>query len=272
MLSLPIPDKQSRIAYSEVRGTDSATMGELVEELASIPPMHRAHLDPDLSPQSLVRLDGWRPIFGQVGSSEGHLQNQKVGRGDVFLFFGLFREVEECSTGWRYVRHARPIHALFGWLQVAERVPVSAWPATDRWALYHPHFARTPHPSNVIYVAGERLSLPHRVANGIAGAGVFQCYSPRFRLTAPESDRPGRWLLPTWFSPERRASTLSFHSDSARWKKADGGVMLSSVSRGQEFVLNCDHYPEAIRWLNNLLTCAVRPSAHHRHHHQIGAS
>lgn len=254
MLSLPIPDKQSRIAYSKIHGTDSATMSELVEQLASIPPTHLAHLDPDLSPHSIPRLDGWRPIFGQVGSSEGHLQNQGVGPGDVFLFFGLFRPVERCSTGWRFLRESRPIHALFGWLQIAERVAVSAWRSTDQWALYHPHFARSPHPSNVIYVSGERLRLPHRGLNGVAGAGVFQFYSPKLRLTAPDSERPGRWLLPQWFSPEGRASTLSFHGDSARWEKADGDLMLSSVSRGQEFVLNCDDYPEAIEWLDGLLT------------------
>ena len=254
MLSLPIPDKQSHISYEEICGCESATMGELVEQLASMPRTHRAHLDPDLSSQSIPRLNGWRPIFGQLGASEGHIQNQHIGRGDVFLFFGLFRRVEESHKGWRYVRTARPIHALFGWLQVADRVPVSSWSAKDHWALYHPHFARSPHPSNVIYASAQRLHLPHHASEGISGAGTFQFYSPQLRLTAPDSDRPGLWFLPNWFSPEHRLSTLSFHGDAARWEKVDGGVMLSSVSRGQEFVLNCDHYPEAIPWLRGLLS------------------
>ena len=254
MLSLPIPDKQSHISYEEICGCETATMGELVEQLASIPRTHRAHLDPDLSSQSIPRLNGWRPIFGQVGASEGHLQNQQVGRGDVFLFFGLFRRVEESHKGWRYVRTARPIHALFGWLQVAERIPVSSWAADDKWALYHPHFARQPHPSNVIYASAKRLHLPPHAADGIAGAGSFQFYSSKLRLTAPDSDRPGLWLLPEWFSPQHRPSTLSFHGDTKRWEKAANGVLLSSVLRGQEFVLDCDHYPEAILWLQGLLS------------------
>ena len=254
MLSLPIPDKQSHISYEEIGGCDSATMGELVEQLASMPRMYRAHLDPDLSRQSIPRLNGWRPIFGQVGSAEGHLRNQNVGRGDVFLFFGLFRRIEENPKGWRYVREANPMHVLFGWLQVAERIPVSSWPLAERWASYHPHFARSSHPSNVIYTSGKRMCLPNGGSNGIAGAGTFQFYSPKLRLTAPDSDRPGRWLLPEWFCPEQRLSALSFHGDTARWEKAEDGVLLSSVSRGQEFVLNCDNYPEAILWIDGLLS------------------
>ena len=254
MLSLPIPDKQSHICYEEICGCESATMGVLVEQLSSMPRTHRAHLDPDLSSQSIPRLNGWRPIFGQVGASEGHLQNQHVGRGDVFLFFGLFRRIEESPKGWRYIRGTRPIHALFGWLQVAGRIPVSSWPSTERWALYHPHFVRSPHPSNVIYTSSKSLCLPNLPSNGIAGAGIFQFYSPKLQLTDPKSIRPGRWLLPEWFNPEQRASNLSFHSDASRWETGKGGVFLSSVSRGQEFVLNCDDYPEAIPWLQSLVS------------------
>jgi hypothetical protein len=120
--------------------------------------------------------------------------------------------------------------------------------------LYHPHFARSPHPSNVIYASAKRLHLPNRHSNGIAGAGTFRFYSPKLQLTAPDSDRPSLWFLPEWFRPEYRLSTLSFHGDAARWEGADGGTMLSSVSRGQEFVLNCDHYPEAVQWLHGLLS------------------
>lgn len=251
MLSLPIPDKQSPICYEEIGGYESVTMGELVEQLSSNPRTFRAHLDPDLSSQSMPRLSGWIPVFGQAGASEGHLHNQHVGRGDVFLFFGLFRRIEESPTGWRYVKGLRPIHALFGWLQIEKRIPVSAWPSTERWALYHPHFARSPHPSNVIYTSSKSLCLPNCTSSGISGAGTFQFYSPELQLTDPESPRPGRWLLPEWFNPEQRASNLSFHSDASRWEKSKGGVLLSSVSRGQEFVLNCNDYPEAIPWLQS---------------------
>src|ERR1035441_10298916 len=128
MLSLPIPDKASTITYQDIAGNASASVGELVLDLAGRPPTHRAHMDPDLSALSIPRRQGWRPLFGQEGDAESHLENQGVGPGDVFLFFGLFREVERSVDGWRYVRGSRPMHVIFGWLQVAKRIAVSDWP------------------------------------------------------------------------------------------------------------------------------------------------
>jgi hypothetical protein len=256
IMSLPIPDRRSGIAYKDIAGNDWLSMGEAVSQLAGIPETHRAHLDPDLVAENLPREKGWRPIFGQCDAAEGHLRRQGVGKGNIFLFFGLFREVEKAGSGWRYVRNSMPIHSLFGWLQVADRVPVRAWPTSDRWALYHPHFARKSQSSNVIYTATDRLTLPSLNLNGVAGAGTFSRISPMLRLTAPNSNRPGRWLLPIWFHPDGRESVLSYHRDLARWEKADRGVFLSSVSRGQEFVLDCDHYPEAVETLMKLLSFA----------------
>ena len=256
MMSLPIPDRLSGIAYKDVAGNRWLSMGEAVSQLGKFPETHRAHLDPDLVAKSLPRKKGWRPIFGQVDAAEGHLRRQGVGSGDIFLFFGLFREIEKSSSGWQYVRGSKPVHSLFGWLQIADRVPVSAWPTSDRWALYHPHFARQPSPSNVIYTSTERLTLPSGKPTGFAGAGTFSQFSPTLCLTAPGSDRPGRWLLPKWFHPDGRGSVLTYHSNRVRWEVSDRGAVLSSASRGQEFVLDCDHYPEAVDWLKELLSCA----------------
>jgi hypothetical protein len=253
LMSLPIPDMQSQIAYGEIAGNHWLSMAEAVSQLAGYPPTHRAHLDPDLAPGSLPRQVGWRPIFGQTDAAEGHLRRQGVGEGDIFLFFGLFRPVEQTSSGWRFVRGSKPIHILFGWLQISDRVPVSAWPASEGWALYHPHFSREPKPSNVIYTSSERLVLPAGKTTTFAGAGTFPRLSPKLRLTALESDRPGRWLLPEWFCPDDRGSCLSYHGDRSRWEKVNGGVLLSTVSRGQEFVLDCAKFQEAVGWMEQML-------------------
>lgn len=260
MLSLPIPDQASGISYGDIAGNVWASAGELAEQLAGIPPSHRAHLDPDLSAGSIARMKGWRPLFGQAAAAEGHLENQGVGAGDVFLFFGLFRAVEKSTEGWRFVRGSRPMHILFGWLQIAERVAVSNWPAGEDWARYHPHFRRAADPRNVVYVAAERLSLQGAKLPGIAGAGTFPRFTPKLRLTAPDSRLASRWLLPEWFHPGRRASALSYHGDSSRWSLSRAGTMLTAVSKGQEFVLDCDHYPEAVPWLNELLSPPERNS------------
>jgi hypothetical protein len=253
MLSLVIPDSASPIQYAEIHGNELLSMGEAVSQLAGIPATHRAHLDPDISEYSVPRKTGWRPIFGQCDAAEGHLRRQGVGKGDLFLFFGLFRRVEKNKgSEWKFVRGSKPIHMLFGWLQIADRIPVSSWPASEPWALYHPHFHGDRRPNNAIYVAAERLTLRWGQQSQINGAGVFSKVRPILRLTAPGSDRPGRWLLPHWFYPDNRDRCLSYHGDPNRWLKCEQGAMLDVVSRGQEFVLDCDQYPECIGWLTSL--------------------
>ncbi len=261
MLSLPIPDQDSAIAYGDIAGNAWASVGALAEQLAGIPRLHRAHLDPDLSAGSIARMKGWRPLFGQAGAAEGHLENQGVGAGDVFLFFGLFRAAEKSALGWRYIRGSRPMHVVFGWLQIADRVAVSNWPSGAAWARYHPHFRRAADPGNVLYVAADRLSLPGIKSQSIAGAGIFPRFTPKLRLTAPDCRHASQWHLPEWFHPEGRASVLSYHGDPSRWRLSEAGVTLTAVPKGQEFVLNCDHYPEAIHWLNELLSPRDRNSA-----------
>ena len=261
MVSLPIPYPESVLAYRDIGGNHLASIGQLVWDLANIRQTDRAHLDPDLSVASLRRREGWRPLFGQVGMSQRHLQNNEVGEGDVFLFFGLFRKVIKTSKGWQYDRNSRPMHVIFGWLQIQEQVAVSNWPTDKPWALDHPHFHETfrkkhSHSLNVVYVATERLSLPGLDRLHIDGAGTVPCFSPHLRLTKPDCPQPSRWLLPSWFSPKNRASKLTFHSKYDRWHEHPDGVELATVGRGQEFVLNCSDYPEAVPWLSGLLGAA----------------
>ena len=202
-------------------------------------------------------MQGWRPIFGQEGAAEKHLENNGVSAGDVFVFFGRFRRVERTASQWQYVRPCRPIHVMFGWLQVAERVSVCEWPGGAEWARYHPHFHRQRHETNVIYVAAERLVLPGLNTAAAPGAGLFPCFTPQLRLTEPSCNRTSMWLLPEWCHPNGRGSVLTYHGDQSRWEKVKDGVILRAASRGQEFVLDCDHYPEAITWLAGLLKLRI---------------
>jgi hypothetical protein len=253
MISLPIPDKASKIAYADIAGNRLASVGQLVRDLASIPQTHRAHLDPDVSAHSIPRAEGWRPLFGQVGAAEKHLQNHGVDSGDLFLFFGWFRNVEKSGGYWRYVRSSRPVHVTFGWLQVDERVPVSDWPKGASWALQHPHFQREPDATNALYVGAKQVTLPGLPNNSIPGAGIFNRFTPVLQLAKPGGGNRSVWQLPNWFHPNGRRSTLSYHDSPARWRTTEGGVELNSVARGQEFVLDCANYPEAIGWLAQLL-------------------
>ena len=53
-------------------------------------------MDPDIRKGIRLREpSSWKPAFGQIGASQGLLSNAKVEVGDLFLFFGWFRRIEQ---------------------------------------------------------------------------------------------------------------------------------------------------------------------------------
>lgn len=216
-----------------------------------IKPERCAHLDPDLNPLSIPRPNEWRPIFGQAGAAEKHLQNQGITQGDVFVFYGWFREVEFIAGTCRYVQSAPDLHVIFGWLQVEQRYPVDILSAIPAWAHDHPHCKAWKYrPLDSIYISTKHLHLPDGETH-LPGAGIFPRFVPQLRLTAPGRSR-SIWRLPAWFYP--RSSCLSYHNDMSRWAREEDAVLLQTVGRGQEFVLDCQEYPEALQWLCQLLS------------------
>jgi hypothetical protein len=122
--------------------------------------------------------------------------------------------------------------------------------------LEHPHLQHgfkqnKNHSPNVVYVATERLSLPGLGSPEVAGAGTFPRFFSKLRPTKEDSNL-SNWLLPSWFWHENPLCRLSYHAGPEKsWRSHEHplGVELESVGRGQEFVLNCDHYSEAIPWV-----------------------
>ncbi|MFO7680451.1 MAG: hypothetical protein R6X34_10405 [Chloroflexota bacterium] len=259
LCSLPIPDtypaQQITLrSYQEIRAGD-VSVGQLVDDLTRgrITPALPTHLDPDLNAASVPRLPGWRPVFGQSGAAETHLRRQGVGPGDLFLFYGWFRQVELANGRFRYFPHAPDWHVLFGWLQIERRIPLTAAVDIPPWTADHPHCQRCQiRNPDALYIARETLDL-----SGVdqPGGGIFPCFHEGLRLTDPHSQHRSLWRLPVWFHPENRPSHLSYHGRPKSWRRQDGFVQLQTVGRGQEFVLDCDHYPEAADWLQTLFTC-----------------
>ncbi len=252
MLSLPIPDKRSPVRYRDLiwKGRD---VGELVEQLTRGRQRgdYRAHVDPDLRPDLRRRAAGWRPALGQRGPAQGHLSNQGVCAGDLFLFWGLFRRVD---VGLRWV--GPKLHVLWGWLQVGSVGAVDAVvrPRVARewsWAADHPHLSPGSDPTNTLYVAADGLRLGGRTTRAPA-AGVFDALEEPLTLTAADASTPSIWRLPSWFLPGRRAP-LTYHDSAARWTRGRDHVRLRAAARGQEFVLDADDYPEAADWALGLI-------------------
>ena len=160
-----------------------------------------------------------------------------------------------------YVPNAPDLHVLFGWLQIESRLAVDTASALPKWLRYHPHVHnRGAYSQNALYVSSSRLQLRSRPFP-LPGAGVFPRFAPALQLTAPTASSRSLWELPRWLHPVGRASTLSYHGKPSRWQLGDRSVLLRNVGQGQEFVLDCEHYPEAVDWLATLLTQANPPVA-----------
>jgi len=206
-LSLPIPTGRypGGRPYRDLAGERAAltaTLGRVGDGLC--------HLDPDIDPTALAeRPAGWRGAFGQVGAAQGHLRNQGVGPGDLFLFFGLFRAVERGSDGWRWTGTAH--HALFGWLRIGEVLAgetlTPAAVAERPWLAAHPHACTGWPASNAIYCAADSLDLPGAAA--LPGAGVFVRGA---RLTAPDAPC-SLWTVPSWLE----AARMSYRGHDRFW-------------------------------------------------------
>ena len=212
-----------------------------------------AHLDPDIDPGSLEREPSWRPIFGQRGAAQGHLRNHRIGPGDLFLFYGLFRQAEKEGSKYRWKKSTAARHIIWGWLQVDDVLEVTPELAEKfNWMSYHPHFNHLEDKNNVIYLAKRILRLPGSKAR--PGSGVFPRIDPSLILSsAGQENGASSWQLPGWCYPRKGVYPLSYHGKMERWQRSGATSLLRAVPRGQEFVLDADHYPEAIGWTSSLL-------------------
>jgi hypothetical protein len=265
MISLPIPRK-SDVSYGELTNPFGDAkfrhLGELVEQLTNYQMSEhcRAHLDPDLNPAMLERGTGWRGAFGQNGMAQKTLKN--VGRGDLFLFFGLFQKVRRNQETERYAYDGgQPqMHVIHGWLMVEAkyRIPEDLDRIPD-WAKYHPHVTlrHIEESPNVIYTAAEKFETDLTVP----GWGVFPKFREELRLTHPErcydkrgkpKHLPSRWQLPAWFyAPQRSSQPLTQFGNNKLWSNRNENFVTLDTSRGRsglECILDCGDYKDAAAW------------------------
>jgi Nucleotide modification associated domain 3 len=246
-ISLPIP---TRMPTPTTFG-DLGSIAELARDLSRgrITADTPCHLDPDLIATSIPRQSAWRGALGQVGAAQGHLANQGVGAGDLFLFWGLFRPVRFAGR-WEYAGAAE--HRIFGWLQVGEVLPTGTDPTRTLnrfpWLQSHPHAGVGWSLSNSIYVASPELNLDGK-PQGMPGWGVF---SRGLRLTAPDATQTSQWNVPAWLNPKTGGVGMTFHPD-ARWNES--GTCIAA-SRGQEFVATIDDRVDAREWMSRLMETA----------------
>lgn len=258
MLALPIPDGQSKIFYKDISFTDSrgdsVSLGPLVKHFTKdkVKPHHKAHLDPDLMIQSYARSHDWQPVLGQSGSAQGHLANHKIGVGDVFVYFAVFKEVEKFQRKWRFVPKAKSKHVIWAMMQVADVLKVDDIRDNKayRWLAYHPHWQYGEDANNTFYIGDPKSTH------------VFPHYHESLQLTKLDSPKPTQWALPNWWYPKDLSSgkqnkePLSYHHKLDRWQLNNDVCELQAVARGQEFILDTKDYSQAQLWLKQLAQLA----------------
>ena len=269
MASFPIPYADAQHTMAELV-CDEHNLGDVARDLT---PRRRVskqinsdstiHLDPYLNRPKANRPAGWRPAFGQDGAAQTELRNQGVGPGDIFLFFGWFRKVEEFGIAdpirWRFVPNAPDIHAIFGWLQVGKVLKVGQAPTPGlypSWLADHPHIqdANQFPQDNTIYIASTQLHVAGK-PTGIRGGGVFDKFSPLRQLTQPGQPKRSTWQLPNWFHPFVVPPRPPLTHHPKNWpmrNDATAMLTLQSAAIGQEFILDDGAYPEAQSWLMQL--------------------
>jgi hypothetical protein len=161
--------------------------------------------------------------------------------------------VEQVQEHLRFVPGAPDLHVIFGWLQVEQRIALQSRIGILAWAHYHPHCqVIDPDPAESLYLSTPYLELPGMNIQQ-TGGGVFHDFAHKLCLTAEDYIRRF-WRLPSWFHPSAGRRPLSYHSlQNYRLERNGQTVLLHGAAPGQEFVLDCDEYPEAIPWLSQLL-------------------
>ena len=252
MVSLPIPEENSGVQYSQLSLMHEKSYCSLMKDLIkqgnvlakkklTINKELCCHLDPDIYKEIIEkRDDGWRGVFGQVSAAQTHLENQGVREGDLFLFFGWFRNTVARENGYVYDKTDKGgRHVLFGYLQIGEILHPEPNGDTYAWLDNHPHLNKDIYinsKKNTLYLAAENLSL----ATGLAGYGIFN-FSPNLVLTK-EGETKSKWALPDFFR-----ETYISGQEKNPWK--DG--YFQSAGIGQEFVMEAT--PQIEEWALDII-------------------
>lgn len=240
LLSLPIPDdKKGNNPFGSLVW-NGHTYFDIICSLkpkTDLKADSMCHLDPDLRKDVRAREKGWQPAFGQTDIALKHLRNQGVSIGDLFLFFGWFRQTEMKDGHLVYKKDAPDIHAIYGYMEIGDIIEKQS--DIPHWLKDHPHADRPDawaNHTNAIYLPTSNLSflpahkgcdvLAYRKDRVLTKPGMFRCY----------------WDLPGFF----KKVEITYNPNP--WR--DG--CFKSAGRGQEFVM--DSTPEILAWVINILS------------------
>jgi len=237
LFSVPIPDNRSSHCYDglafQYQGTpiqeilNQITNGTIhnnkkTYECDYTNPMQGCHHDP------MVLSASNRLVLGQTGKSESHLRGQGVGCGDIFLFYGWFRAIEQADGRWIYKRDAANVHVIWSYMTVLASLPLDTDADKKAALIRFPELQDHPH------LIPEWASFP----NGIYVSKEYALFSfSAERCLTDTKNYVGRatWRLPGYFNRPQAFSHLK-----AFTPEGDSEVVVRYRGRGQEFVLDLE--------------------------------
>ena len=234
LLSMPIPTDDV-VEYKNLTYNGQSYL-DILKQLKPKFDKTTCHLDPDIRKGCIERTKDWIAAFGQADAALSHLNNQDVKVGDIFLFFGWFKQTEYDKNGkLRFVKNAPDLHIIYGYLQVGK--VLYNW--SDIKEMYwHPHadLRRKDDSLNAIYVASDKF-----IDTNLTGYGTFD-YSKKLVLTKEGDSHRTHWLLPKCLEHKK----ITYHSGNS-YKEG----YFKSACRGQEFVVECDE--DIFDWIKNII-------------------
>lgn len=247
MLSFPIPinnkvsqtfednpsDKETEVGIlSEKLSFKEKTLENYFSELNHPKTSLIHHVDPDIYHFNGIDNPG---TFGQSGAALSHLNNQKVGKDDIFLFFGTFCKTFDKNEKLQYeMMHS--FHAIFGYLIIDRQVTMLQIESETEleWLKEHPHYINRNFGDyknqNAIYIGKDH--------------GYFD-FSDKLRLTK-RGYKKSYWELPAEF----KNTKMTYHENTDK-RVTESSVQFMSTAKGQEFVFERTEIIEP--WLQGIL-------------------
>ena len=165
LLSMPIPSDDDKDEYCDLQ-YDGMNYSQILRTLAPQALDHNCHIDPDIRDNCrVIPVPNWKPAFGQINAAQGVLSNSGVEIGDIFLFFGWFRRVEEYEDHYRYARKKdrsfydyADLQVIYGYMQIGD---IRIGKENMKDYSWHPHsqYLGNNKTSNALYLPSEKLSL-----------------------------------------------------------------------------------------------------------------
>jgi hypothetical protein len=165
-------------------------------------------------------------ILGQAGAAEGHLRNRNVGSGDIFLFYGWFKNIEKQRGRWIYSPESRDVHLIWSYMVVGDTAilddNVQQGEALDRYPFIasHPHVGDQDGGKNRLYISKRSRR--------------FAFHQKRCLTDVTNYLGRSTWRLPSCFD---QPAAFSYLRD---FSVRHDEVVISYRGFGQEFVLDLD--------------------------------